>query len=272
MWFQDENGENETRYKSNKLALKSAGDYGDKPITSALTEFLRGWEFYDFRPELMRGYLSRFSFFMGDVIPDKSKASSESPKLDDDGSTLSALLSYWHEHDRERFDSVSESLADCTHLRIDQCAIDGDNQLCLLEGYEKPIPLKRASDGTLRLVAYYILLNEPELPPLIAIEEPERNLHPGALTDITNVLEQIAERTQVIITTHSSQLLDAFNPENLSDSLGILLLCNRPGHGTEVINLEDILGDRAALKGWMTDFGIGSAIFNSKLLQDLMEG
>ena len=269
---QDEDGKNETRYKSNKLALKSAGDYGDKPITSALTEFLRGWEFYDFRPELMRGHLSRFSFFMGEVMPDKSKALSESPKLDDDGSTLSALLSYWHENDRERFDSVSESLAACTNLRIDQCTIGGDNQLCLLEGYKQPIPLKRASDGTLRLVAYYILLNEPELPSFIAIEEPERNLHPGALTDITNVLEQIAERTQVIITTHSSQLLDAFNPENLSDSLGILLLHNRPGRGTEVLNLEEILGDRAALKGWMTDFGIGSAIFNSKLLQDLMEG
>ena len=269
---QDEDGKNETRYKSNKLALKSAGDYGDKPITSALTEFLRGWEFYDFRPELMRGHLSRFSFFIGEVIPDKPKELYDSPKLDNDGSTLSVLLSYWYENDRERFDSVSESLADCTHLRIDQCAIDGDNQLCLLEGYEKPIPLKRASDGTLRLVAYYILLNEPELPPLIAIEEPERNLHPGALTDIANVLEQIAERTQVIITTHSSQLLDAFNPENLSDSLGILLLHNHPGQGTEVINLEDIRGDRAALDGWMTDFGIGSAIFNSKLLQDPMEG
>ena len=267
----EENGENRTRYKSNKLALRSAGDYGNKPVTSALTEFIKGWEFYDFQPDFMRGYFARFPFFVERVISDKSKELRESPKLDDDGSTLSALLSYWHKNDRERFDSVSESLADCTHLKIDQCAIDGDNQLCLLEGYEKPIPLKRASDGTLRLVAYYILLNEPELPPLIAIEEPERNLHPGALTDIANVLEQIAERTQVIITTHSSQLLDAFDSEDLSNSLGILLLYNRPGHGTEVFNLEDIRRDQAALDGWMTDFGIGSAIFNSKLLQDLME-
>ena len=131
--------------------------------------------------------------------------------------------------------------------------------------------MQGASDGTLRLVAYYALLNEPELPSLIAIEEPERNLHPGALTDIANVLEQMASRTQVIITTHSSQLLDAFSSENLSDSLGILLLHNLPGHGTEVINLEDIRKDRAALSGWMKDFGIGSAIFESELLQDLME-
>ena len=115
----------------------------------------------------------------------------------------------------DRFQSVSESLAAATNLRIDQRPINGDNQLCLLEGYKQPIPLGKASDGTLRLVAYYILLNEPELPPLIAIEEPERNLHPSALTDITNVLEQISEHSQVIITTHSSQLLDAFNPETL---------------------------------------------------------
>ena len=51
---QDEDGKNRTPYKSNKLALKSAGDYGNKPITSALTEFIKEWEFYDFRPDLIR--------------------------------------------------------------------------------------------------------------------------------------------------------------------------------------------------------------------------
>ena len=116
------------------------------------------------------------------------------------------------------------------------------------------------------------MLNEPELPPLIAIEEPERNLHPGALTDIANVLNQLAKRTQVIISTHSSQLLDTFDPKDLSESLGVLLLRNRPGRGTEVTNLEEIRDDRAALDGWIEDFGIGSAIFDSELLQDIMEG
>ena len=128
-----------------------------------------------------------------------------------------------------------------------------------------------ASNGTLRLVAHYALLNQPELPSLIAIEEPERHLHPKALKHIANALEQLAAQTQVIITTHSSQLLDAFNPANLLDSLGVLLLRNRSGHGTEVINIEDIRGDRPALDGWIIDFGVGSAIFDSQLLQDLME-
>ncbi len=265
---QDEDGKNETPYRSSKLALKSAGAYGNKPITRVLTEFVKGWEFYDFQPNFMRE--SGFPFFLGE-IRDKSKELRESPKLDDDGSTVSALLSYWHDNTLERFQSVSESLAASTNIRIDHRSINGDKQLCLLEGYDQPIPLRKASDGTLRLVAYYILLNEPELPPLIAIEEPERNLHPGALTDITNVLGQISEHSQVIITTHSSQLLDTFNPKNLLDSLGVLLVRNVPGQGTEVTSLVDILGDRAALNGWIQDFGIGSAIFDSQLLQDLME-
>ena len=264
---QDEDGTNKTSYKSNNLALKSAGDYGNKPITRTLTEFIKGWEFYDFQPRHMRGPVTR----LDKLLSREPEGLPQSPKLDDDGSTLPALLSYWYENDRERFDSVSESLAECTNIRIDLCEIDGDHQLCLSEGYEKPFPLKRASDGTLRLIAYYILLNEPELPPLIAIEEPERNLHPGALTDIANVLEQIAVRSQVIVTTHSSQLLDAFDPQHLSDSLGVLLLRNRSGLGTEVLNLEEIRDKREALNGWIADFGIGSAIFDSELLQDFAE-
>ena len=264
---QDEDGTNTTNYKSDKLALKSAGDYGEKPVTRALTEFIKGWEFYDFQPRFMRGPVTTLNM----ILSSESDQMPGSPKLDDDGSTLRALLSYWYENDRQRFDNVSESLAACTNIRIDRCKIDDDYQICLSEGYEKPIPLMRASDGTLRLIAYYILLNEPELPSLIAIEEPERNLHPGALKEIAYVLERIAERTQVIITTHSSQLLDTFNSKSLSDWLGVLLLRNRSGLGTEVLNLEEIRGKREALEGWIADFGMGSAIFDSGLLQDLME-
>lgn len=267
----DEDGENQTTYRSNQFALRSAGDYGNKPITRKLTTFIKGWKFYDFQPDLIRGQVKGFPFVVEEVKFDNSKGLSQFPRLDDYGLILSELLSVWHKKTPTRFDKVSESLADSTNIRIALREIDGDNQLCLLEGYEKPIPLKQASDGTLRLVAYYILLNQPELPPLIAIEEPERNLHPNALADIAEVLEQIAKRTQVIITTHSSQLLDEFKAQNLSDSLGVLLLRNLPGRGTEVINVADIRSERAAVDGWIADFGVGSAIFHSELLQDLME-
>ena len=260
---QDENGKNKTTYTSNKLALKSAGDYGDKPITSALTEFIKSWEIYDFHPEFIRNRLSTFSHV--------SKELRESLKLDTYGFGLAEMLLDWHGNAPENFRSVSESLASSTNISIEHHSINGNNKLCLLEGYENPIPMEGASDGTLRLIAYNTLLNQSDLPPLIAIEEPERNLHPGALKDIVHILEQLAERTQVIITTHSSQLLDNLKSESLSNSLGVLLLRNRPGLGTEVLNLEDIRSKRESLDGWISDFGIGNAVFDSGLLQDLME-
>ncbi len=262
-YVKDEDGNIETNYKSNKLALKSAGDYGNKPITRSLTEFIKNWEFYNFDIDYIRTSLTRFS-------PTK-KEIEVSPKLDRYGGQLPEVLWDWHKNYFESFQNVSNSLAKSTNFEIDHCMVGGQNQLCILEGYDNPLPLQNASDGTLRLIAYNILLNEPELPLLIAIEEPERNLHPGALSDIAHVLEQIAQYSQVIITTHSSQLLDAFDPESLSESLGVLLLQNRPGFGTVVYNLEDYRGEREALQGWIDDFGIGSAIFDSELLQDVME-
>ena len=279
----DENGKNETKYNSDKLALKSAGNYGNKPITNALMTYIRDWNFFDFQPghggnpniELKPEEMSEFH-----LVDGKSSKFLEMLFVSEHGTallnllfcvTLTEVLASWHENDNARFHNVNDSLKRCMNVHIECRSINGENQLYLLEGYDSPLPLERASNGTLRLIAYYTLLNQPELPPLIAIEEPERNLHPGALTDIANILEQLSERTQVIITTHSSQLLDAFNPDNLSDSLGVLLLRNRPGLGTEVLNLEEIRGKREALNGWIADFGIGSAIFDSELLQDLME-
>lgn len=262
----DENGKNKTAYTSNKLALKSAGDYGNKPITRDLRQFIMGWKFYNFQPQHMGGRFSRLAEAIFDQIP----IFQEPIWLDEDGSTLPNVLSYWYESKPELFGNVSETLASATNLRIDNRKINGRDQLYLLEGYEHPIPFENASDGTMRLIGYYVLLHEPELAPVIAIEEPERNLHPGALRHIADVLEQLAGKTQVIITTHSSQLLDAFGSENFSDWIGVLLLRNCSGLGTDVLNIdEEISGkQREALDGWIADFGIGSAIFDSGILPD----
>ena len=259
----DENGENDTTYNSDELALESAGNYGNKPVTHAFAEFIKEWQFYDFSTDSIRASLP-------DFWPPEEEIEKH-PKLNIHGTGLPEVLWNWHQNSPQSFRNISDAIAASTNHGIDQHTINGQNQLCLLEGGKNPIPLYDASDGILRLIAYNILLNQPELPPLIAIEEPERNLHPGALSDIANILEQIAQYSQVIITTHSSELLGAFNPKSLGDSLGVLLLRNRLGFGTEVLNLEDYRGKRKALDGWIADFGIGSAVFDSGLLPDDME-
>lgn len=64
------------------------------------------------------------------------------------------------------------------------------------------------SDGTLRVAGMVTaLLQEPPLP-VIGIEEPELTVHPEALPLLLDYLRQATRRSQVIITSHSPELLD----------------------------------------------------------------
>jgi len=71
------------------------------------------------------------------------------------------------------------------------------------------------SDGTLRVAGIVsALLQEPPLS-VIGIEEPELTVHPGALPLLVDFLRQASERSQVVITTHSPNLLDLLNDDEV---------------------------------------------------------
>lgn len=71
------------------------------------------------------------------------------------------------------------------------------------------------SDGTLRVAGILsALLQEPPLP-LIGVEEPELTVHPGALPLLMDYLRQASRRSQVLITTHSPELLDLVEPQEV---------------------------------------------------------
>ncbi len=64
------------------------------------------------------------------------------------------------------------------------------------------------SDGTLRVAGILTaLLQEPPLP-LVGIEEPELTIHPGALPMLMDYLRQASDISQVLLTSHSPELLD----------------------------------------------------------------
>ncbi len=73
------------------------------------------------------------------------------------------------------------------------------------------------SDGTLRALGILSSFFQKAIPTLIAIEEPESTIHPEALGSILDVIRSFARSTQIVITTHSPELLDAkwIRPENL---------------------------------------------------------
>ncbi len=65
------------------------------------------------------------------------------------------------------------------------------------------------SDGTLRTLGLLAAVYQRQTPSVMIIEEPEATIHPGALSVILDVLHHASERGQVIVTTHSPEVLDA---------------------------------------------------------------
>jgi predicted ATPase len=64
------------------------------------------------------------------------------------------------------------------------------------------------ADGTLRALGMLVASMQEPMPPLIAFDEPELYLHPGALSTVSNLIQSAAERSQIVFTTHSPELLD----------------------------------------------------------------
>ena len=65
------------------------------------------------------------------------------------------------------------------------------------------------SDGTLRVLGLITAVFQRPTPSLLVIEEPEASIHPGALGSILDVLRLAGHSMQVVVTTHSPDILDA---------------------------------------------------------------
>jgi hypothetical protein len=65
------------------------------------------------------------------------------------------------------------------------------------------------SDGLLRALGLVLAVYQPNQPSVIVIEEPEASIHPGALGVILDLLRHASKRMQVLVTTHSPDVLDA---------------------------------------------------------------
>ena len=115
------------------------------------------------------------------------------------------------------------------------------------QGLSSLVPPSRISDGTLRWLSLLCLLLDPEPPPLLCIEEPEIGLHPDLLFTLAGLLREAAERTQLVVTTHSELLVSEF-----SDRPEDVVVCERERGATTLRRLEP---DK--LDHWLEDYRLG---------------
>jgi len=106
--------------------------------------------------------------------------------------------------------------------------------------------LNEMSDGTVRMLCWATILHSPLLPSLIVIDEPELGLHVSWMPILAEWIKKAATRTQIIITTHSPDLLDHFT-DHLEN-----VLCFYPENRTHfsVKSLSKELLQQKLEEGW----------------------
>ncbi|MCY1013121.1 AAA family ATPase [Nannocystis pusilla] len=166
----------------------------------------------------------------------------------EDASNLGLVLN----HLRMRSETKSAVLSGLRRLYdgivdYDVRVLGGTVQIFLEETGGRVIPATRLSDGTLRWLALLAVLLDPSPPRLICIEEPELGLHPDLLGELARLLRDAAGRTQLVVTTHSSQLVDAF-----TDAPESILVCERHEGTTSMQRLDP---ERLAV--WLERYGLG---------------
>lgn len=71
------------------------------------------------------------------------------------------------------------------------------------------------SDGTLRVLGLLVALFQTPTLPLLAVEEPELTVHPGAMGVLCDMFQEASVRGQIMLTTHSPDLISRFSPAQL---------------------------------------------------------
>jgi predicted ATPase len=114
------------------------------------------------------------------------------------------------------------------------------------------------------MLAYLLVLNDPNPPSFIGLEEPENFLHPRLLTELAEECRAATGRTQILATTHSPFFLNGLRPKEVRvlwrDDLGF----------TQVVTAKDLPGiesfvENGALLGelWMEgQLGVGDPLSN----------
>ena len=234
------------------IAVNALGQFAEHPRVAALRDFITGW------------YVSYFSV-------DNTRGQPETgpqEHLSRTGDNLANVIQYLEEQHPSQIERIFKFLQDRVP-RIEKVLAetmpDGRLLLTIKDApFDHPILARFASDGTLKMLAYLVLLNDPAPPPFIGIEEPENFLHPRLLYGLAEECRAAAERGQLLVTTHSPFFLNALRPEEVR-----VLYRDAAGHtqiatASDIPGVPDFMSEGALLGHLWTEghFGLGDPLTN----------
>ena len=236
--------------RTSVLALAALGDVEDYIAVNHTKDDIRSWHVSTLESRMLRS------------VP----ANGAQPRLTPSGDNLANVVRYLAQ---ERPDVLTELVHKLRQLvpQFDEprAEVSEDNRLLLKIGelaFREPVLARFASDGTLRLLAYYVVLGLAESYGLIGLEEPDSFLHPRLHYGLAEELRRAAEQTQVIVTTHSPHLVDGLRPHELwvlyraEDGFARAVRAADDPRLTAMVDAGGLLGDL-----WMEGFlGVGDPL------------
>ena len=183
---------------SDILAIKGLAQFEKFPAVIALSDLIDNWHVSDIHVNEARhiqqaGYAEHLSTL---------------------GENLSLVIEYLHNNHKETLDKIIKVLQERIKgiSKVEAKTIETGQVLLTIqdESFDKPFLVRYISDGTIKMLAYLVLLYDPKPYPLLCVEEPENQLYPHLLEELAEEFRIYANRgEQVFVSTHSPDFLNA---------------------------------------------------------------
>ncbi|WLA04250.1 AAA family ATPase [Xanthomonas translucens pv. undulosa] len=190
-----------------QLGIATLGTLKEHPRIKRFRDFLKGWYLSYFHPNAARS------------IP----TAGPQRHLDIHGENLGNVVQYMEREHKDRFQSILDRIATKIPGVHSISTKVTDDKRVLLQfndgAFADPFYASQMSDGTLKIFAYLLLMEDPEPPPFICIEEPENGLYHRLLDSLARELRAHAtgkkNAPQIFVTTHQPYFVDALSPKEV---------------------------------------------------------
>ena len=190
-----------------QLGIATLGTLKEHPRIKRFRDFLKGWYLSYFYPDAARS--------LPTAGPQKH--------LNSHGDNIGNVVQFMAREHKDRFKAVLDRIAaKIPGIKSIDTQETQDKRLLLRfndGAFADPFFAQQMSDGTLKVFAYLLLMDDPEPPPFICIEEPENGLYHKLLEALAQEFRAHAtgkkNAPQIFVTTHQPYFVDALSPDEV---------------------------------------------------------
>jgi predicted ATPase len=230
-----------------QLGVATLGTLKEHPRIKRFRDFLKGWYLSYFHPDAAR----------------ELTVSGAQKHLSIHGDNIGNVVQYLEREHKERFEKILERIATkIPGIKKIKTLVTEDKRVLLRfndGAFHDPFYAQQMSDGTLKIFAYLLLLEDPDPPPFLCIEEPENGLYHKLLDSLAREFRLHAtgkkNASQIFVTTHQPYFVNALTPEEVwvlakgSDGFSVLK------HVSEIEIVRNLVAEELPLGGlWYSDY------------------